>query len=324
MRRFKKFVTAISALCMLISIVPMALAAPSKPVLKEPINGQIIPFYEVWIRWNDVSNEDHYIMTIRDITNGDSGPLIYNRQRVSKNSTYFVIPTSKLTKGYTYRWCLGAVDSSGGEVLCPAWTFRIEYGDDISGWDTHVRKGGFASASHLDYFIYATTPGYDDILEAGVEAWNGISSNVYLHRDPNPPGGEDGYDIGVFESPTPANNPNLFGECYRRSGGQNGTHITDTTSIYDFAEIRTYRQNIISHYPTTANSYYLKSNATHEVGHALSLSHTNDPGNSVAHTIYQNSNTDNPSVKLIMNTGSNLATSIQTTDRDHLRIKWGA
>ena len=322
MKTFKKFVTGIVALCMLISIVPIAAAAPSKPTLKEPIKGQIIPFYEVWIRWNDVSNEDHYIMTIRDITNGDSGPLIYNRQRVSKNSTYFIIPTSKLTKGHTYRWCLGAVDSAGNETLCPAWTFRLEYGDSINAWDTHIGKGGFASASHLDYFVYATTPGYGDILQAGVEAWNGISSNVHLHRDYNPPGGN--YDLGIFESPIPADNDDIFGECVPRVGGQNGTALTDLESEFDFAEVRTYRQNIINKHPSTASTYYFKSNASHEVGHALSLYHTDDSSNSVAHTIYQDKYTANPAVKLIMNSGDYLADSIKTTDRDHLRIKWGA
>ena len=320
MRRFKKFVTAISALCMLISIVPMALAAPSKPVLKEPINGQIIPFYEVWIRWNDVSNEDHYIMTIRDITNGDSGPLIYNRQRVSKNSTYFVIPTSKLTKGHTYRWCLGAVDSAGNETLCPAWSFRIEYGDSLYGRDTHVGTGGFASASHLDYFVYAKSTSFDDILEAAVNSWNGISSKVYLHRDGNPPGGESGYKIGVFESPSPKNTYS-FGYTQWRTGGINGTDLPDSDfeSTCDYAEVRIYKQNIIDN----LNSNFAHV-VRHEIGHALSLKHTNDSSNSIARTEFALVD----DVKLLMNKvnyiGNNISTTITTVDRDHLRIKWGA
>lgn len=305
---------------MLISIVPIAAAAPSKPTLKEPIKGQIIPFYEVWIRWNDVSNEDHYIMTIRDITNGDSGPLIYNRQRVSKNSTYFIIPTSKLTKGHTYRWCLGAVDSAGNETLCPAWEFRIEYGDSIHGRDTHIGTGGFASASHLDYFVYAKSTSFDDILESAVNSWNGISSKVYLHRDGNPPGGESGYKIGVFESPSPKNTYS-FGYTQWRTGGINGTDLPDSDfeSTCDYAEVRIYKQNIIDSF----NSNFAHV-VRHEIGHALSLKHTNDASNSIARTYFSFAD----DVKLLMNkikgTGSNVSTTITTVDRDHLRIKWGA
>ena len=316
MRTFKKFVTGIVALCMLISIVPIAAAAPSKPTLKEPIKGQIIPFYEVWIRWNDVSNEDHYIMTIRDITNGDSGPLIYNRQRVSKNSTYFIIPTSKLTKGHTYRWCLGAVDSAGNETLCPAWEFRIEYGDSIHGRDTHIGTGGFASASHLDYFVYAKSTSFDDILESGVEAWNGISSKVNLHRDGNPAGGEAGYEIGVYESPS-ENHPDHLGYAVWKTGGINGTELPDDDfdSRCDYVEVQIYKDNITRY---GASKY--KEVVMHEVGHALSLLHTNIKGNSIAITIDGTKN-----VNLVMNTNYKIQpNSPSTTDRDHLRIKWGA
>ena len=316
MKIIKKLISGIIVLSMMLAIVPLAVAAPTKPTLKEPINGQIIPFYEVWIRWNDVSNEDHYIMTVRDITNGDSGPLIYNRQRVSKNSTYFVIPTSKLTKGHTYRWCLGAVDSSGGETLCPAWTFRIEYGDDVSGWDTHIAKGGFASASHIDYFIYAKSSSFDDIMESGVEAWNGISSKVNLHRDANPAGGDAGYEMGVFESPNPPD-PVTFGKAVWKVGGMNGTEIAegDTVSRCDYVEVQIFKQNIL----ISAASKY-KEVVMHEVGHALSLLHTNIKGNSIAITTDGTKN-----VQHVMNTRYEIQpNSPSTTDRDHLRIKWGA
>ena len=54
-----------------------------------------------------------YIINIRDITDSDSGPLLYSSQYISQNSSYFVIPLNKLGKGRTYRWSLCSVDSSG-------------------------------------------------------------------------------------------------------------------------------------------------------------------------------------------------------------------
>ena len=62
----------------------------------------------------------------------------------------------------------------------------------------------------------------------------------------------------------------------------------------------------------------------HEVGHALSLGHTNHitPDNLKQYRI--DITTDNNHVDLIMNTGFGKSINITTTDRDHLRIKWGA
>ena len=70
-------------------------AAPSQAQLKEPVDKQIIPYYEVWIRWEDVSNEHHYVMSVRDITNSDSGPMLYNAEYVPQNRTYFIIPLNE-------------------------------------------------------------------------------------------------------------------------------------------------------------------------------------------------------------------------------------
>ena len=58
-------------------IVHKAFAQPQQASATEPADGQIIPFYEVWLRWNDVSDEDHYILSVRDITSETTQPLNY-------------------------------------------------------------------------------------------------------------------------------------------------------------------------------------------------------------------------------------------------------
>lgn len=156
------------------------MAQPQEAAAVEPADGQIIPYYEVWLRWNDVSDEDHYIMSIRDL---DTNSLIYDKQYVSRNSTYFIVPLYKLTKGHTYRWSLCSVAADGSKNYTPPRTFKIEPHVASYGIDPHLWKTGFASASHIDYFIHAPLSGKDSVIQQGVNAWNGISSKVYLHRD---------------------------------------------------------------------------------------------------------------------------------------------
>ena len=100
-------------------------AAPAQATPTEPQSKQIIPYYEVWLRWNDVSNEHHYLLSMRYL---DTNGLVYYNQYIAQNSSYFIIPVNKITRGHTYRWSLSSVDSSGNKTFSPEMYFRIEYG----------------------------------------------------------------------------------------------------------------------------------------------------------------------------------------------------
>ncbi len=324
-KRGKRFLSAVLSFLLILTaipilpILPKAFAQPSEAAATEPANGQIIPYYEVWLRWNDVSDEDHYIISVRDITNGDNSDpnkLLYSNVWVNKNSTYFVIPTSKLSRGGLYRWSLCSVAADGSKNYTPPRTFRIEHSNTY-GIDSHLFKTGYSSASHIDYFIHERTSGYGAILEQGVNAWNGISSKVYLHRDYSDVSKQLGiyeaipdniYDFGVAYL-NGATNPYLDNEPFK-------SHTVQYTEIY------IYKQNLDNDSYYGSNMTRHRANMSHEVGHALSLAHTNGD-NPFCHYPIDYS-TEGVLVRHIMNKGSNISDYITTTDRDHLRIKWGA
>lgn len=321
-KRGRRFLSAVLSFLLILTAIPVlptlpkAFAQPSEAAATESANGQIIPYYEVWLRWNDVSDEDHYIISVRDITNGDNSDpnkLLYSNVWVNKNSTYFIIPLSKLNRGGVYRWSLCSVAADGSKNYTPPRTFKIEPINASYGIDAHIWKTGYASANHIDYFIHAPNSGKDSILEQGVNAWNGISSQVYLHRDYS----DVTKKLGIYENRYPQD-PEDLGITY--PGGityenYNGDPYTNNTVYY--SEIHIYYENVTS-------DFWLKATMMHEVGHALSLGHTNNvtpdslKSYRVDYTIY------NDPVELIMNTGFQKSINITTTDRDHLRIKWGA
>ena len=196
--------------------------------------------------------------------------------------------------------------------------FRVEYGLP-SGEDSHLWRTSYASAAHLDYFIYAPVSGLETVIEQAVNNWNGISSNVYLHRDPN----NVTRELGIYDNYTTTDNK-VLAQTFM------GGISYDCEDVYAYETV-TYVDILL--YPTSftspLNSTEFLKTTMHEVGHALSLAHTNgqDQGatpnapanNSIAKTY--DGLTD---ILLIMNTGSGKSNYITTTDRDHLRIKWGA
>ena len=329
MKKYIKIIKLLSVFILsvfTISVFPFSVnAAPAKPVLKnDPMNGQILPFYEVWLRWYDVSNEHHYTMTVRDLgengTLGDAGPLIYDRQYVAQNSTYFVIPTSKLARGHHYRWCLNSVDANGNRTIADAHIFVIEQYNP----DRHFLINSSTGAqivpmkSTMEYFVSVSTLSYDAIFQQAAVNWNGIA-NVNLVRTATPSDGH--YEIGIYE-----------GWCADKT--KYGSTITGWNSSNQvvYSEIQIYNDNIISEYPKNSSQYYIKNindyilaNAMHEVGHALLLQHTTyDDTYWIPYNISKTiSSCGQQLVPIIMNVGQYLGPSLNVVDRDHLRIKWG-
>ena len=290
-------------------------AAPAQATPTEPQNKQIIPYYEVWLRWNDVSNEHHYLLSMRDL---DTNGLVYYNQYIAQNSSYFIIPVNKITKGHKYRWSLCSVDSSGNKTFSPEMYFMIEHGLP-SGEDSHLWRTGYANASHLDYFIYAPVSGLETVIEQAVNSWNGISSKVYLHRDP----ANVTRELGIYDHYEPPRT-DIAGKTMM--GGMS-YNCTDPYAyqVVTYVDILLYPTNFSSPINTTE---FLKT-TMHEVGHALSLGHTNgqDEGktpNAPANNSIAKTYDDLTNIYLIMNTSSGKSNYITTVDRDHLRIKWGA
>lgn len=326
----KRTLSAIISFLLIISMIPVlpllpaAFAQPSEAAALEPANCQIIPYYEVWLRWNDVSDEDHYLISVRDITYGDNSDpakLLYSNVWVNKNSTYFIIPLSKLNRGGIYRWSLCSVAADGSKNYTPPRKFEIEHTTPYE-IDTHLWKTGFASANHIDYFIHERTSGYGAILEQGVNAWNGISSKVYLHRDYS----NVEKQLGIYEAFTVSNT--LMGKTFM-GGYDNYIEDNFTTNTVYYTEIHIYGdviRNINSSSYTT--NQFSKTITMHEVGHALSLAHTDGSNTSPNAVNYDISQTSlNVYVPLLMNSGNCPFTAFSqpsTTDRDHLRLKWGA
>ena len=325
MNKHCKFINTLLILMLLVlavSSIPFsASAAPAKPVLKnDPMNGQILPFYEVWLRWNDVSNEHHYTMTIRDLgmggNTGDAGPLIYNQQYVSQNSTYFIVPTSKLTRGHHYRWCLNSVDANGNRTIADQHFFAIEQGNP----DHHfIKKDGEIltyPTRVLEYFIYTESSQYDAILESAVQEWNEIA-NVSLVRTNTPSDGH--YELRIYDSALP-NEPSTFGRTHNIP--------KDNSTVVDYSICHTFKENIYNTYSTqpwifdfiVSYEAYLKPNMMHEIGHALLIDHYNGDFD-IRYTLPI---TNERLVPLIMNSYDKLSPTLNVADRDHLRIKWGA
>lgn len=74
------------------------------------------------MKWFDVSNEDHYIFSLRDLT---TDTLLFNRVFVPQNSTYYLAPNSIIDPGHSFKWAVASVDSAGIENWTESFNTRI-------------------------------------------------------------------------------------------------------------------------------------------------------------------------------------------------------
>ena len=267
-------------------------AAPTPPQMIIPVDYAIIPHYITYLKWEDVTNESRYLISVRDMT---TNTLIRNRISIAQNAVFYSIPTIDLIKGHQYSWALASVDSAGVEFWAPATRiFTVEPANP----DSHVWSDDYANASHLDFWVNDggnATYG-NNILQAGVEMWNNVSTKVSVHRDLN----TTVYEVGIISSSH--TDPNYFGYTVNYNGS---TKIggSDVTSAWTWTEIYIYTNNT-----SPKPDWFEKANVAHEIGHALSLGHT-----------------ANVWTVELMDQGdeTNLPAGTTDNDRTHLRLKWG-
>lgn len=163
--------------------------------------------------------------------------------------------------------------------------------------------GGFnqPKVSHtISYVLSGGSSSYQqNIMNAGVIQWNGISSKVVL-------AGSGPNGISVYCSST--SNPDLQGVMnpYYRNWYGSLTYDSSLTNVWECADVFGYENNMSRKGYTDAQK---KAIYIHEVGHAVSLAHNNS------------------AYYLIMNQYSNdtiKALVPQKDDKDNLKIKWGS
>lgn len=160
----------------------------------------------------------------------------------------------------------------------------------------NVFTGGFPSndVKSLKYVISGGDSNYQqNIMKAGCNAWNGISSKVAVSNN------NSGAKVSVYKSTT--NTSGLWGEA-RPYYKKYGIWIYDSAcvNIWGIADVYGYDNQM-------SNSNLLNSEKkavfTHEMGHILSLAHISSDG--------------------VMVSGRNKSLTPTTTDKNNLKLKWG-
>ncbi|MCE5172731.1 hypothetical protein LQV63_26020 [Paenibacillus profundus] len=158
-------------------------------------------------------------------------------------------------------------------------------------------SGGRAAGSFSAYYHSSVSSnGYDNHYETARTNWNGISSKVKVSKTTTTSGDPDRYYVGTTGTST------LLGQIvpYKLSGGTyveaspNDKWAYSTATIYD---------NTMKSYKMTHSQ--IVSNATHEIGHTVSLAHS--PSSSGPSVMKQGIQDIGP----------------QTYDKNELKAKWG-
>lgn len=141
----------------------------------------------------------------------------------------------------------------------------------------------------IKYVIAGGSSSYQrNVMKAGVEAWNGISSKVKVTE------GSSGAKVSVILTNSDKNN--LYGIMMPFS---NEARDYDLDEIWDNIDVIGY-DNTLSRIGLSEQ----KGVFTHEMGHALSLAHNDSDSDLIMHSV-------------------ELSTDIQTDDEKNLKLKWG-
>ena len=82
-------------------------ARPEELRIDVPYRDELgLPLQDVYVRWTAAANQGQ-LLSLRDITTGDNGPLLYNRIEV--NGDYFRIPGYRLYVGHRYRVAIAVI-----------------------------------------------------------------------------------------------------------------------------------------------------------------------------------------------------------------------
>ncbi|MBN3526553.1 hypothetical protein [Paenibacillus apiarius] len=159
-------------------------------------------------------------------------------------------------------------------------------------------NGGRSSGSFSAYYHSSVSSyGYGNHYDTARTNWNGISSKAKVSKTTSTSGDPDRYYVGTTGSST------LLGQIvpYKISGGTyveaspNDQWAYSTATIYD---------NTMKSFNMTSSQ--IVSNATHEIGHTVSLAHTS-PSSSSPSVMKQGIQDIGP----------------QTYDKNELKSKWG-
>jgi len=126
-------------------------------------------------------------------------------------------------------------------------------------------SGGRSSAVFYAYYDSSVTSyGYTSHYDAARANWNGISQEVAINKTSSPSGTPDKYYVGTTTT------PGLLGRTipYKASGG---TYVPASTSEqWAYCTVSIYHNTMSDN---NMNHSQIVSNATHELGHTLSLAH---------------------------------------------------
>ena len=165
---------------------------------------------------------------------------------------------------------------------------------------THVFTGGYSAAnvSSLKYVISGGDTDYQNMMKAGANAWNGISSKVSVSNN------NTGAKMSIYKGTTTSSGTLGRMIPYYKNILGGLSEDTSLTNIWSVTDVYGYDNQMEAFSMTKIQK---QSNYSHEVGHALSMAHTNDLPSTTSTVMRQGIQSIGP----------------QPTDEGHLKLKWG-
>lgn len=158
--------------------------------------------------------------------------------------------------------------------------------------------GGFASASSLTYVNGNGSDWFrDSAVKIGAQQWDNASSKVGLTY--STASGTYGYTASIVVNDSTSSDPNACGETFPYKSFT-GTSATPATTSDTWVKVS------ISIYTNNLTNAEIQETATHELGHALSVKHSDATTNAIM----------NPNTFMGRYT-------LYTYDIDSIRAKWG-